>query len=78
MTGLLMRRRSRECVRESASLSCAARVGGVRPRGADALCVAFGRGHPQNVCVVCYRRPGVSRGFVAGWRAVFVAEIKLS
>ena len=44
-----------------ASLSCAARVGGVRPRGADALCVAFGRGHPQNVCVVCYRRPGVSR-----------------
>ena len=53
-----------------ASLSCAARVGDVRPRGADALCVAFGRGHPQDVCVVCYRRPGVSRGFVAGWRAV--------
>ena len=38
-----------------ASLSCAARVGDVRPRGADALCVAFGRGHPQDVCVVCYR-----------------------
>ena len=32
--------------------------------------MTFGRGHPQNVCVVCYRRPGVSRGFVAGWRAV--------
>ena len=35
-------------------------------------------GHPQDACVVCYQRPGVSRGFVAGWRAVFVAEIKLS
>ena len=61
-----------------ASLSCAARVGDVRPRGADALCVAFGRGHPQDVCVVCYRRPGVSRG-LCGWLACgALAEIKLS
>ena len=42
------------------------------------MCVAFGRGHPQDVCVVCYRRPGVSRG-LCGWLACgALAECKLS
>ena len=76
MTGLLMRRRSTQCVRHLAVLR--ASVTCMRPRGADALCVAFGRGHPQDVCVVCYRRPGVSRG-LCGWLACgALAEIKLS
>ena len=42
--------------------------------------VAFGLGHPQDACVVCYRRPGVSRerSWLAGVLLVLRnAEIKI-